>query len=178
MSGSTSEHAEPVGSRPDRPKPDLGRFAGEVVSGRPGPDAERLSGRRVALLADGDAAVELVPSLLHTTGLLKVFLTNPVWVLPEITLPSSLGLAAPLLQLPFVESVRRLVSDRVARATSGNPDDTFTPVAEWLAVVSLWFQVRDPWTRRQLTPDRPQRRGDGPRPATAPAFAEPVQRSG
>jgi cation diffusion facilitator CzcD-associated flavoprotein CzcO len=125
-----------------------------VIAGRSAGDLGRLSGRRVALIADGDAAVDLVPRLVRVTGLLKVFLTDPVWVLPALTIPGPLGIPDLVLQLPLAERVGRLVADRVARAAAGDPHDPLTAVAEWLAGVSLRLQVRDAWTRRQLTPDR------------------------
>jgi len=162
MSTSAPEHPEPAGwpvhpDAPHRPSPQelgLDQFGGEVILGRPGDGAKPLAGRRVALIADGDAAVELVPRLVRTTALLKVFLTDPVWVLPDLPLLVPLRVPDVLFQLPFVARIRQVVVDRVAQATVGDPQDPLTAVAEWFGEVSLRLQVRDPWMRRQLTPDR------------------------
>jgi cation diffusion facilitator CzcD-associated flavoprotein CzcO len=159
MSTAAPEHAGwPVHpAAPHRPSPQelgLHRFGGQVILASPGDAAEPLAGRRVALIAAGDAAVALVPGLVRTTGRLKVFLTDPVWVLPDLTLLGRWRVPDFLFQLPLVESGRRLVVDWVAEAMRGDPLDRLTAVAEWFGEVSLRLQVRDPWMRRQLTPDR------------------------
>jgi cation diffusion facilitator CzcD-associated flavoprotein CzcO len=104
-------------------------FAGEVLYG----DAWRgydFSGLRVAVLATGRDAARVVPRVSLTACSVKVFLADADWVVP--TMPRALsGLARAGAHVP-------LVGPRARRS---------------LARAHLRLAVRDPWTRRLLTPD-------------------------
>ncbi|MFJ8916983.1 FAD-dependent oxidoreductase [Amycolatopsis sp. NPDC102389] len=94
----------------------LGDFRGEVLRGTEwfGHD---FSGQRVAVVAPGREAAQIVPEVAATARSVKVFQEEPDWVVPmPVPGPNVLGIA-------------------VAR-------------------VFLRWQVKDPWIRRLLTPDR------------------------
>lgn len=91
-------------------------FQGEVLRGTDwfGHD---FTGQRVAVVAPGREAAQIVPEVVATALSVKVFQEEPDWVVPTpVPGPSVVGIA-------------------VAR-------------------VFLRWQVKDPWQRRLLTPDR------------------------
>lgn len=94
----------------------VGAFRGEVLRGTDwfGHD---FAGQRVAVLAPGREAANIVPEVAATALSVKVFQEEPDWVVP-VRVPGG-----------------RAVGVAVAKAF-------------------LRWQVKDPWTRRLLTPDR------------------------
>ncbi|MGH3434413.1 MAG: FAD-dependent oxidoreductase [Thermocrispum sp.] len=95
---------------------ELGEFRGEVIRGT-GWFGHDFTGERVAVVAPGREAAQIVPEVLATALSVTVFQEEPDWVVPgRVTGGRTLGVA-------------------VARAF-------------------LRWQVKDPWTRRLLTPHR------------------------
>lgn len=94
----------------------LGEFRGQVIRGT-GWFGHDFAGQRVAVVAPGREAAQIVPEVAATALSVTVFQEEPDWVVP-----------AP------VPGGRR-VGVTVARAF-------------------LRWQVKDPWIRRLLTPDR------------------------
>ncbi|MEV0298216.1 hypothetical protein [Nocardia sp. NPDC050710] len=86
-----------------------------------------LTGERVAVIGEGAAVAEVLPAVVATAGRVRVFQTDPIWVLPRSPIPGT----DPLL--------RRLPARGLRLAARAN----------------LRLQVRDSWVRRQLTPERP-----------------------
>jgi hypothetical protein len=106
-----------------------GDFAGEVLYG----DAWRghdFRGRRVAVLATGRDAARVVPAVALTAASVKVFLEDADWVVPS--------LPGPLAGLMRVGAAIPMVGPRARRS---------------VARIHLRLAVKDPWTRRLLTPD-------------------------
>ncbi|MFE0021426.1 FAD-dependent oxidoreductase [Amycolatopsis sp. NPDC059021] len=91
-------------------------FRGEVIRGT-GWFGRDFTGQRVAVLAPGREAAQIVPEVAATAQTVKVFQEEPDWIVP--------------LHVPG----GRAVGVAVARAY-------------------LRWQVKDPWVRRLLTPDR------------------------
>ncbi|MPY98913.1 MAG: FAD-dependent oxidoreductase [Actinophytocola sp.] len=94
----------------------LGEFQGELIRGTAwlGHD---FTGQRVAVIAPGREAAQIVPEVAATALSVKVFQEEPDWVLPlPVPGPRAVGVA--------------------------------------MARVFLRWQVKDPWVRRLLTPDR------------------------
>lgn len=106
-----------------------GDFAGEVLYG----DAWRghdFRGKRVAVLATGRDAARVVPRVAQTAASVKVFLEDADWVVP--------ALPRPLAGLMRVGAAVPVVGSRARRS---------------VARIHLRLAVKDPWTRRLLTPD-------------------------
>jgi len=106
-----------------------GDFTGEVLYG----DAWRgheFRGKRVAVLATGRDAARVVPGVAMTAASVKVFLEDADWVIPSMPRPLA-GLARVGSAIPVVGHCARR---SVAR-------------------LHLRLAVKDPWTRRLLTPD-------------------------
>lgn len=104
-------------------------FAGEVLYG----DAWRgrdFRGLRVAVLATGRDAARVVPRVAATAGSVRVFLEDADWVVPSLPRPLS-GLARVGGHVPVIGGRARRM----------------------LARAHLRLAVKDPWTRRLLTPD-------------------------
>ena len=89
-----------------------------------------FAGKRVAVVGTDAFTVRIVPELVDTACFVKVFQHPPRWVLPRLD-----------------ESVPAAVSSLLAKALA-----TQRLVAP-LCKAYLRAQVKDPWLRRQLTPD-------------------------
>jgi cation diffusion facilitator CzcD-associated flavoprotein CzcO len=137
----------------------IDRFAGRILhTGRWDVSAE-LAGRRVAVVGTGATAVQVVPDLVGRVERLKVFQRTPRWILPR---PDSLVDNRFLAGLPMSRSIARqallYANEPWALPTPGQR--AVTGLIGQLGKALLRSQVRDPWTRRLLTPDH--RPGDRP----------------
>jgi cation diffusion facilitator CzcD-associated flavoprotein CzcO len=104
-------------------------FAGQVLYGDEW-RGQDFRGRRVAVLATGRDAARVLPGVARSASSVKVFLEDADWVLPALPKPVG-GLLRAGTRLPVVGS-------RARRA---------------MARAHLRLSVKDPWMRRQLTPD-------------------------
>ncbi len=98
-----------------------------------------LEGKRVALVGDPLRVAQLVGRLSEAATLLKVFQHDPVWVLPRVVGPAA----------PLAATARTVLPPAITSRLD-------TTVAER----NLRLQVRDGWTRRQLTPQQPPAPGN------------------
>ncbi|MFD0365662.1 hypothetical protein ACFQZZ_29860 [Nocardia sp. GCM10030253] len=87
-----------------------------------------LSGQRVAVIGEGAAVARVLPGVITRAEHVTVFLDDPIWVLPRPPMPYP----------RWVDGLARRVPDYGVRLA---------------ARMNLRFQVRDPWVRRQLTPE-------------------------
>lgn len=127
---------------------DTAAFRGEVICG----DAWRgrdFHGLRVAVIAPAGEAAHIVPAVARSARAVKVFQDEPAWLLP------ALSPAAPRLVSAATALVGR---DRRVRSGVGR--------------LHLRLRVKDPWLRRQLTPDA---RFGARRPAAGGAFYRALQ---
>ncbi|MEU2254166.1 NAD(P)/FAD-dependent oxidoreductase [Nocardia xishanensis] len=114
-----------------------------------------FTGKRVAVIGTGASAVQIIPELVHKAASVKVFQRTPGWVLPRVnrrTGPITKGLYR---HVPVAESLARRAwfygHESVALGVVWNTP--LTRVVELVGRAQLRRQVRDPWLRRQLTPD-------------------------
>jgi cation diffusion facilitator CzcD-associated flavoprotein CzcO len=103
-------------------------FRGTLLEG-PAWRGHDFSGQRVAVIANGREAASIVPSVVRTASAVKVFQVEPTWVLPR---------------LPRGARAVARVADRLAGSNR--------KLYERVARLHLFASVRDPWTRRLLTP--------------------------
>ncbi|WP_068065409.1 flavin-containing monooxygenase [Nocardia xishanensis] len=114
-----------------------------------------FTGKRVAVIGTGASAVQIIPDLVEKAASVKVFQRTPGWVLPRVnrrTGPIAKGLYR---HVPVAESLARRAwfygHESVALGVVWNTP--LTRVVELVGRAQLRRQVRDPWLRRQLTPD-------------------------
>lgn len=111
--------------------------------------------KRVAVVGTGASGVQIVPELVKTAKSVKVFQRTPGWVLPRINTPTSGWLKRLYRNLPVTQSLMRSAwywgHESVALGVVW--DTPFTRLVEAVSSANLRLQVKDPWLRRQLTPD-------------------------
>ncbi|MFV8241691.1 flavin-containing monooxygenase [Mycolicibacterium peregrinum] len=111
--------------------------------------------KRVAVVGTGASGVQIVPELVKTAKSVKVFQRTPGWVLPRINTPTSGWLKRLYRKLPVTQSLMRSAwywgHESVALGVVW--DTPFTRLVEAVSSANLRLQVKDPWLRRQLTPD-------------------------
>ncbi|MFT3900050.1 MAG: NAD(P)/FAD-dependent oxidoreductase [Gordonia sp. (in: high G+C Gram-positive bacteria)] len=135
--------------------PGVADFAGTAIHSAAWDHDYDFTGKKVAVIGTGASAVQIVPELVKRAASVKVFQRTPGWVLPRVNLETG----------EFAKGVYRRVpgAQRLARALwyGGHEtmalgvvwDTPLTRVVEAIARLHLRLQVRDPWLRRQLTPD-------------------------
>src|SRR6185312_5909888 len=101
------------------------------------------------------SAVQIIPKLVEQAGFVKVFQRTPGWVIPrlDVAMPASVqGLFA---KVPAAQQLARqaLFWGHEASATALVWNTPLTGLVAQLGKAHLRRQVKDPWLRRQLTPD-------------------------
>ena len=113
-----------------------------------------MAGKRVAVVGTGASAVQIIPELVKTAATVKVFQRTPGWVLPRLDFPHP-GWARELFRrVPATQQLARQAWfwGHEAAAVGMVWNTPVTTAIQWIAKANLRRQVRDPWTRRQLTP--------------------------
>ncbi|MGQ0701087.1 MAG: flavin-containing monooxygenase [Panacagrimonas sp.] len=114
-----------------------------------------FTGKRVAVIGTGASAIQIVPELVKQAAKVKVFQRTPGWVMPRPDYESptwsrELFRRLPLAQTAFREALYWLHESMAVGVVWTTP---VTALFERLAKAYLKAQVKDPWMRRQLTPD-------------------------
>ena len=114
-----------------------------------------VSGKRVAVIGTGASAVQIVPEIVPNAAAVKVFQRTPGWVLPRLDYRTPAALRLLFATFPVTQRAARaaLFLGHEAFATGLVWDSPVTTAIERLALAHLHHQVKDPWLRRQLTPD-------------------------
>ncbi|WP_194819507.1 NAD(P)/FAD-dependent oxidoreductase [Nocardia sp. XZ_19_385] len=114
-----------------------------------------FTGKKVAVVGTGASAVQIIPELVKQAASVKVFQRTPGWVLPRVNRRTSPLLKQLYRQVPASESLARQAwfygHESVALGVVWNTP--LTRVVEMVGKAQLRRQVKDPWLRRQLTPD-------------------------
>ncbi|OBJ70196.1 NAD(P)/FAD-dependent oxidoreductase [Mycobacterium sp. 1274756.6] len=114
-----------------------------------------FAGKRVAVIGTGASAVQIVPELVKTAATVKVFQRTPGWVLPRVNARSSGLVKRVFKELPLAQKLARSAwywgHESMALGLVWNTPAT--RVVEAVSALNLRLQVKDPWLRRQLTPD-------------------------
>jgi cation diffusion facilitator CzcD-associated flavoprotein CzcO len=113
-----------------------------------------FTGKRVAVIGTGASAVQIVPELVKIAASVKVFQRTHGWVLPRGDLPNPALAKHLYAHLPVAQALVRQAwywgHESVALGVVW--DSPATRLVEMVAKAHLRMQVRDPWLRRQLTP--------------------------
>jgi cation diffusion facilitator CzcD-associated flavoprotein CzcO len=114
-----------------------------------------FTGKRVAVIGTGASAIQIVPELVKQAEFVKVFQRTPGWVLPRLDFATPPAVQALFAKVPGAQQLARqaLYWGHEATATAMVWDTPLTSLVSRLGKVHLRTQVRDPWLRRQLTPD-------------------------
>ncbi|MGN2640864.1 flavin-containing monooxygenase [Nocardia takedensis] len=114
-----------------------------------------FTGKRVAVVGTGASGVQIVPELVRKAASVKVFQRTPGWVLPRVNRRTGPLTREVYRRVPGAQSAARALwyygHESVALGVVWNTP--LTRVVEMVGRAQLRRQVRDPWMRRQLTPD-------------------------
>ncbi|MBX9147723.1 flavin-containing monooxygenase [Rhodococcus qingshengii] len=111
--------------------------------------------KRVAVIGTGASGVQIVPELVKTARSVKVFQRTPGWALPRANLRTRSRTKDLYRRHPVVQTLARRAwywgHESVALGVVW--ESPLTRVVETVGRLHLRMQVKDPWLRRQLTPD-------------------------
>ncbi|WP_280398636.1 flavin-containing monooxygenase [Nocardia carnea] len=135
--------------------PGIETFTGHTIHSARWDHDYDFTGKRVAVIGTGASAVQIIPELVRKAEFVKVFQRTPGWVLPRINRRTG-GLVKEIYrQVPGAETLARQAwfygHESVALGVVWNTP--LTRVVELAGRAQLRRQVRDPWLRRQLTPE-------------------------
>ncbi|MGI8679959.1 MAG: flavin-containing monooxygenase [Jatrophihabitans sp.] len=114
-----------------------------------------LRGKRVAVIGTGASAVQIVPELVKAAESVKVFQRTAGWVLPRVDVATPKLAQAAFARAPALQQAARtaLFLGHEAAATGLVWDTPVTTLVQKIGLAHLRATVKDPWLRRQLTPD-------------------------
>jgi len=114
-----------------------------------------FAGKRVAVIGTGASAVQIVPELVKQAAFVKVFQRTPGWVIPRLDIATPAPAQALFAKVPAAQRLARqaLFWGHEASATALVWNSPLTSLVARLGKAHLRRQVKDPWLRRQLTPD-------------------------
>ncbi|GAB3966789.1 flavin-containing monooxygenase [Streptomyces sparsus] len=135
--------------------PGLDGFPGRVFHSARWEHDYDLSGKRVAMIGTGASAIQIVPAIAPTVGRLTLFQRTPAWVMPRVDRPISGAERWLHGKLPVTGAVRRQILWGIRELQVG----AFTRHPQQLGLVQrlaarhMRRVIKDPVTRRKLTPD-------------------------
>ena len=114
-----------------------------------------FTGKRVAVIGTGASAVQIVPELVKQADFVKVFQRTPGWVVPRMDVATPEAAKTLFAKVPAAQELARQVLywGHEVTATALVWDTPLTGLVSRLGKAHLRRQVKDPWLRRQLTPD-------------------------
>jgi cation diffusion facilitator CzcD-associated flavoprotein CzcO len=114
-----------------------------------------FTGKRVAVIGTGASAVQIIPELVKQAEQVKVFQRTPGWVMPRPNFASPEWQKTLFRQLPATQTALRqtLFWGHEVMALGLIWNTPLTRLLEQISKAHLWHQVKDPWLRRQLTPN-------------------------
>jgi cation diffusion facilitator CzcD-associated flavoprotein CzcO len=114
-----------------------------------------FTGKRVAVIGTGASAVQIVPELVKSAEFVKVFQRTPGWVLPRLDTRMPETVQSLFAKVPAAQQVARqaLFWGHEASAAALVWDTPMSRLVARAGKAHLRRTVKDPWLRRQLTPD-------------------------
>lgn len=146
------------GPLPDHKLPDIrgvDTYAGKVIHSARWDHGYDFTGKRVAVIGTGASAVQIIPELVKQADFVKVFQRTPGWVLPRLDVPMPSVAQELFAKVPATQQLARqaLYWGHEVSATALVWNSPLTGLVARLGKAHLRRQVKDPWLRRQLTPD-------------------------
>ncbi|WP_109535683.1 flavin-containing monooxygenase [Mycolicibacter sinensis] len=114
-----------------------------------------FTGKKVAVIGTGASAVQIIPELVEQAGFVKVFQRTPGWVMPRLDMAMPASVQALFAKVPAAQQLARqaLFWGHEASATALVWNTPLSGLVAQLGKAHLRATVKDPWLRRQLTPD-------------------------
>ena len=118
-----------------------------------------LAGKRVAVIGTGATAVQLVPTIAPDVRQLHVFQRTPIWIFPKPDAEIPWVLKKLYERLPFTQGSARMatnISTELIMVLGVVYTKQMKPLIKTVEAICrqhLKNQVKDPETRRKLTPD-------------------------
>lgn len=146
------------GPLPDSSFPDirgLGSYRGHKIHSARWDHDYDFTGKRVAVIGTGASAIQIIPELVKQAEFVKVFQRTPGWVLPRLDVATPPTLQTLFAKVPAAQELARqaLFWGHEASATALVWNTPLTSLVARLGKAHLRLAVKDPWLRRQLTPD-------------------------
>jgi cation diffusion facilitator CzcD-associated flavoprotein CzcO len=135
--------------------PGIEHFTGHKIHSARWDHDYDFSGKRVAVVGTGASAIQIIPELVKQADFVKVFQRTPGWVLPRPDFHTPEWNKQLFRTLPAAQSALRkaLFWGHESVALGIIWHSPLTGLVQRIARSHLHQQVRDPWLRRQLTPD-------------------------
>jgi cation diffusion facilitator CzcD-associated flavoprotein CzcO len=146
------------GPLPDHKWPDirgLDTYEGHKIHSARWDHDYDFTGKRVAVIGTGASAVQIIPELVKQAEFVKVFQRTPGWVLPRLDAATPAAAQKLFAKVPAAQELARqaLFWGHEITATAMVWDTPLTGLVARLGKTHLRRAVKDPWLRRQLTPD-------------------------
>ncbi len=146
------------GPLPDHKLPDIrgvDTFEGKVIHSARWDHDYDFTGKRVAVIGTGASAVQIIPELVKQAQFVKVLQRTPGWVLPRLDIAMPTAAQELFAKVPATQQLARqaLYWGHEVSATALVWNSPLTGLVARLGKAHLRRQVKDPWMRRQLTPD-------------------------
>jgi cation diffusion facilitator CzcD-associated flavoprotein CzcO len=138
--------------------PGLEDFEGKLIHSARWDHDYELAGKRVAIVGTGASAVQIVPSIAREVAGLDVYQRTPIWIAPKLDPRIPSWMQRMFARLPFTERIARALVSAVVEfivVTMPLKFQRFPFVVRAVERRNLRFlasQVKDPDTRRKLTP--------------------------
>ncbi len=131
------------------------RYAGHKIHSARWDSNYDFTGKRVGVIGTGASAVQIIPELVEQADFVKVFQRTAGWVLPRLDVATPAAVQTVFAKVPAVQHVARqaLFWGHEASATALVWKSPLTSLVARLGKAHLRMTVKDPWLRRQLTPD-------------------------
>lgn len=135
--------------------PGIEEFGGTILHSARWDDDHDLSDKTVAVIGTGSTAVQLIPHLVRRARKVVVYQRTAGWVLPRRDTATPAMARALFERLPVT---RRLARSALFRITELSAlalvwNTALTSLVAAAGKRYLRSEVKDPWLRRQLTPD-------------------------
>jgi cation diffusion facilitator CzcD-associated flavoprotein CzcO len=146
------------GPLPDHKWPDirgLDTYEGHKIHSARWDHDYDFTGKRVAVIGTGASAVQIIPELVKQAEFVKVFQRTPGWVLPRLDGATPAAAKSLFTKVPATQELARqaLFWGHEISATALVWNTPLTGLVARLGKAHLRRQVKDPWLRRQVTPD-------------------------
>ncbi len=146
------------GPLPDSSFPDIrgiGSYRGHKIHSARWDHDYDFAGKRIGVVGTGASAIQIIPELVKQAEFVKVFQRTPGWVLPRFDIDTPPAVQTVFTKVPAVQQLARqaLFWGHEASATALVWNTPLTSLVAQLGRLHLRQQVKDPWLRRQLTPD-------------------------
>ncbi|HZS21699.1 MAG TPA: NAD(P)/FAD-dependent oxidoreductase, partial [Pseudonocardiaceae bacterium] len=133
----------------------INSYAGRKIHSARWDHGYDFTGKRVGVIGTGASAIQIIPELVKQAQFVKVFQRTPGWVLPRLDFPTPRPVQELFAKVPVAQQLARhaLFWGHEASATALVWNTPLTSLVARLGKAHLRLTVKDPWLRRQLTPD-------------------------